>query len=311
MMAMGVIPGLAIAESATGGAAALVFAALVGASAAAAGRFGERPDYLLSDALGQDAAVKVPRWMSRDAPPRRPKLLIFPHDKWDEAATVAAALNRLGVRFFVPESDNEVWKVMFGEEHVLQSIEEVRALGPISWWKPALGRPTAAGRLVRDPGDDSSGHERRRFPLDFDLRHPGESFGLSKPEGDMTWTESRVVLMRLWSEPARSDVRITLRANALPGAHGGSQRVRVLLNGRMLQEILVSQLSDYSITVPRDCWNGGSSPGLVELAWELPDSCRPVAQAGSDSADSRLLGVCLRSLEFGLVAPAHGSGPSR
>ncbi len=311
MMAIWVIPGLTLAESATGSVTALVFAAIVSACAAAAGRFGERPDYLGADTLGQEAAVKVPRWLSREVLPQRAKLLIFSHDEWDEAATVAAALNRLGVRFFVPESDGGIWKEMFGEDHVIQSIEESRALGPFSWWKPALGRPMAAERLVRDLRDDSSGHERRRFPLDFDLRHPEETFGLSKPEGDMTWTESKVVLMRLWSEPARSDVRMTLRASALPRAHGGSQRVRVLANGRMLHEILVTQLSDYSITVPKECWNGGSSPGLVELAWELPDSCRPAAQADSDNADARLLGVCLRKLEFGLVAPADGFGLPR
>jgi hypothetical protein len=303
MMAIWVIPCLTLAESAAGSASALILATLVGALVATVGRYGERPDYIGPDTLGQEAAEKVPLWLSKEAHPERAKLLIFSHDQWEEAVTVAAALNRLGIRSYVPESDYGIWKVMFGEDHVIQSIEESRALGPFSWWKPAVGLPTGE-RLFRDVTDDSQGHERSRFPIDFDLRQPKESFGLSKPEDHGTWTESRVVLMRLWSEPARSDVRMTFRASALPLARGEFQRIHILINGSMLPEIIVTGLSDYSVTVPQEIWNEGSSPGLVDLEWGLPDSRRLVAQPNSNETDGRLLGICLHKLEFGLVTPA-------
>jgi hypothetical protein len=301
MMAIWAIPVLTLAEKATGGGMAMVVTALAGALVATAGRYGEKPVYIGPDTLGLEAAAKVPRWLSMEPRPGTAKLLIFAHDDWDAAVTVAAALNRRGVRFFVPESDSGAWTGMFGEDRVLHSLGDAQACGPFSWWRPALAQPLNGETLVRDMGDESSDHGRSRFPFEFDLQHPSESFGLSKPEGGWTWTESRVVLMRLWTETARSDVRITFRASALPSVHGETQRVHLLVNGTMLPEILVTELSDYSITVPQALWNGGSSPGLIDLDWGLPDSGRPAAQAGSTETDRRLLGIRLRKLEFALV----------
>jgi len=300
MMAIWVIPGLGIAENATGSATALILGALLVSFALAGSRYSRIPDFMESGDLGREAALKVPYWLSKEAHPGRPKLIIFSHDDWGEAVAVAAALNRLGFAFYVPESDSGIWKQMFGEDHVIQSLEQARSLRPFSWWRPALGRRDEP-RLVGELGDDSAGHERSRFPFNFDLRHPKESFGLSKPESEMTWTESRVVLMRLWSEPARSDVRMTLRASALPFVHGFSQRVRIMVNGTLLPEFVVSQLSDYSVAVPKGSWNAGATPGLVDLEWGLPDSYRLEALPGSKYPEARLLGVCLYSLKFQLV----------
>jgi hypothetical protein len=300
MMAIWVIPGLSIADDATAAATAPILGALFASFAIAGSRYGRIPDFMESGSLGQEAAQKVPHWLSNEAHPGRPKLIIFSHDDWGEAVAVAAALNRLGIAFYVPESDSGIWKEMFGDDHVLQSLEESRALGPFSWWRPALGRRDEP-RLVSELGDDSAGHEPSRFPFDFDLLHPRESFGLSKPEAEMTWTESRVVLMRVWSEPARSDVRITFRASALPFVHGFSQRVRIMVNGTLLPEFVVSRLSTYSVTVPKGSWNAGASPGLVDLEWGLPDSYRLEALPKSKDPEARLLGICLYSLKFQLV----------
>jgi hypothetical protein len=107
--------------------------------------------------------------------------------------------------------------------------------------------------------------------------------------------------MRLWSEPARSDVRIAFRANPLPIVNGESQRVRILVNGRMIAEMRVTHLADYSVVVPRETWNAGPLSGQIDLEWELPDSCRLSAQPGSESSEGRLLGICLRRLKFELV----------
>jgi hypothetical protein len=97
---------------------------------------------------------------------------------------------------------------------------------------------------------------------------------------------------------------MTFRASALPLARGEFQRIHILINGSMLPEIIVTGLSDYSVTVPQEIWNEGSSPGLVDLEWGLPDSRRLVAQPNSNETDGRLLGICLHKLEFGLVTPA-------
>jgi hypothetical protein len=299
MMAVWVIPGLTLAERASKGVMAVVLAALACAVAAGAGSYGRSPDYIGLYALGPEAEAKVPLWLSREARPQGAKLLVFPHDQWPEAVSVAAALNRRGIRFFVPGSDLGIWKELFGEDHVLKSIEESRAEGPFSWWRPGTGDINGE-RLVRDIGDDRAAHEPSRFPFGFDLQHPKEAFGLSRPEAGWTWTESKVVLMRLWSEPARSDVTMTIRASAVPLAAAGSQRVQFLVNGRILPEIHVTGLADYAVTVPEAAWNGGSPSGFIDLELGLPDSGRPAAQPDSDATDRRLLGICLHKLEFSL-----------
>ena len=300
------IPVLALAEGAGAGISALVLAALAAAILASAGRFGERPAFMGPDTLGREAAAAVPRWLSGEAHPERAKLLQFGPDQWVEAVTVAAALNREGIRSYVPESEFGEWRVMFGDDHVIHSLEEARALGPFSWWRPAA-RDGIGGRLAKDL-DDGSGRERMIFPFGFDVRNPRDSFGLSQPEDHGTWTESRVVLMRLWSEPARSDVTITFRASALPLRGGMSQRVRIVANGAALPEVLVADLADYATVVPRQSWNAGPAPGQVELQWGLPDATRPAAQPDTGSMDRRLLAICLHRIEFGL-APADPRQP--
>jgi hypothetical protein len=304
MMAIWVIPGLALAEEASGRTVGAVVALLVGTLAATAGRYGERPAFMEAETLGREAAVKVPQRLSKEAHPERAKLLIFAHDDWDQAVTVAAALNRMGIRSYVPQSDYGAWKEMFGEDHLIQSLEQARAFGPFSWWRPARGGK-AGEKLVDDLTDEFPRGDRSRFPFAFDLQHPEESFGLSAPEDGYTWTESKVVFVRLWSEAARSDVRMKFRASALPLIRGEFQRVRAMVNGTQLPEIDVTGLSDYSVTVPKESWNGGTPPGSVELALGLPDSARLSAQADSKDTDGRLLGICLHTLEFELVESGH------
>jgi len=302
MMALWIIPGLTLAEAAPGWAVGAVAALLAGTLAVAAGRYGKMPDYMEGDTVGREAATAVPLSLSREAHPGRAKLLVFAHDDWDQAVSVAAALNRMGIRSFVPQSSNGDWKVMFGEDHLIGSLEQARALGPFSWWRPAPGS-RAGTRLVDDLRDDFPGRERSRFPFAFDLRHPGESFGLAAPEDGYTWTESKVVFIRLWSEAARSDVRMTFRAYGLPLRHHKFQRVRVQVNGTELPGLRIGGLSDYSVTVPRAYWNGGAPAGLVELALELPDSARLAVQPRSKSMETRLLGICIRALTFEPIAP--------
>ena len=304
MMAIWVIPILTLAEEASGRTIGAVVVILAGALAANVGRYGELPYYMEIDALGREAAAKVARALSKETHPEKPKLLIFSHDDWDKAVTVAAALNRMGIRSYVPQSDYGIWRIMFGGDHVLDSVDQVKALGPFSWWRPARGSKDGA-RLVDDLRDEFPNRERSTFPFAFDLQHPEESFGLSVPEDHGTWTESKVVFFRLWSELARSDVRMTFRASAVPLERGEFQRVRILVNGTALPEILVTGLSDFSVTVPRTAWNGGTPPGLVELAWGLPDSARLAAQPHPTESDSRLLGLCLHRLRFELIAPGR------
>lgn len=302
MMAMWMIAGVTVAEQATRRIYKAGLIILAAAMAATAWRFGKLPDYMESDVLGREAAEKVPRELSREAHPRSAKLLLFAHDHWDHAVTVAAALNRMGIRSFVPESDFGDWRVLFGSDHVIDSLDQVLSLGPLEWWRPA--RVTGGGALLSENlRDEFPRGAPSRFPFSFDLMHPVESFGLSKPEAGFIWTESKVVLFRLWSEPARSDVRLKFRASALPLQRGESQRVRLLVNRRMLPEILVTKPSEYSVVVPRDSWNAGTPSGLVELAMELPDCARLAAQPHALETDRRLLGICLHSLEFELAEP--------
>lgn len=304
MMAIWVIPSLSLSEEASARTVGTVLVVLALAVTATAGRYGELPYYMEPDTLGQQAAVKVPQCLSREAHPEYAKLLIFSHDDWDQAVTVAAALNRMGVRSYVPQSDYGVWKEMFGRDHVIESLDQARAFGPFSWWRPARGSKNGA-TLADGLRDEFPSRERSKFPIVFDLQHPEESFGFSAPEKGIAWTESKVVFVRLWTEIAYSDVRMTFRASGVPLDRGELQRVLIRVNGTVLPEIRVTQLSNFTVTVPKESWNGGTTPGLVELAWGLPDSARLTAQPDSKDTDSRLLGICLHTLQFELVESGH------
>ncbi len=302
MMAIWVIAGMTVAEESSGRTFKAAVAVLAAAMAATALRFGKLPDYMEGDEVGREAAEKVPRALSQEAHPRNAKLLVFSHDDWDQAATVAAALNRMGIRSFVPESDFGDWRVLFGRDHVIDSLDQVLSLGPFDWWRPTRGQGVRA-QLADTLRDEFPRGAPSRFPFSFDLQHPVESFGLSKPENGFTWTESRVVFFRLWSEPARSSVRLKFRASALPLERGESQRVRILVNRSALPEIRVTKPSQYSVSVPKDSWNAGTPRGVVEVAMELPDCARLAAQPNALETDRRLLGICLHSLEFELEGP--------
>ncbi len=258
--------------------------------------YGRAPAYMEPNGLGREAEAKVARWLAQGAHPQRAKLLVFEHDDWDAAVTVAAALNRRGVRAYVPGSDYGIWTHMFGEDHVLQTLEEAHAVGPFDWWRPA--RPRRAGQWLADEPESGIAPRPRAFPVTLDLQDPGDVLGLSGPEPGIRWTESRVVLMRLWTEPAPSDVRIRIDASALPLERGESQRVQLLVNGTRLKGLTVTGRAVYSFVVPRAVWNQGASPGRVDLAWGLPDSARLSAQPHAVEKDGRLLGICLHSVVF-------------
>jgi hypothetical protein len=299
VMAVWIIPVLSVAEGASKRTFTATAVVLAGIVASTVNRYGRLPEYMVLETVGKEAAVIVPKNLATEAHPERPKLLVFAHDEWDQAVTVAAALNRMGIRSYVPESGYGIWKRMFGEDHVLESLDQAKALGPFTWWRPTRG---AAGymRLSEDLEDDMSEIKASRFPFSYDLAHPVESFGLSAPEGDTVWTESRVVLIRLKSEPATSDVQLTFRASGLPLDRGLLQRVRVSVNGTELPTVQVTDLADHSVTVPPQAWNGGPTPGEVDIALGLPDAARLTAQPHSTSTDGRLLGICLHELRFKL-----------
>ena len=300
MMAIWIIPALSFIEALSGSAVAWVATGIACIVGATAGRYGETPDYMRAETRGLAAAAKVPAWLASEAHPENPKLLIFRHDDWDDAVTVAAALNRAGVRFFVPESDYGIWRLMFGEGHILHSVEEAAANGPFSWWEPTLNAEPARNGL--NPGMIEVPNDRlRRFPFQFDFKSNRDSFGLSAPEPGGVWTESRVVILRLWSTEAASDVRIQFLASAVPLNRGMNQRVQLRVNGVSLPELRVTRRDGYSAVVPKEAWNRGSSPGYVEILMGLPDSGRLIAEPRSTSREGRLLGIFLEKLEFALV----------
>ncbi|HUR59198.1 MAG TPA: hypothetical protein VM029_15890, partial [Opitutaceae bacterium] len=76
------------------------------------------------DRRGDEVAARLPALLQADPKPAAAKLITFPPDEWYEAVTLARALQRVGLTFYVdPE-----WRFMFGEDHVFTADPHAVAL---------------------------------------------------------------------------------------------------------------------------------------------------------------------------------------
>ena len=135
---------------------------------------------------------------------------------------------------------------------------------------------------------------------------PFTSKGWAAPERGFVWSGARESTLVLPALRSRGEHRLYMILR--PFTHGTelpSQRVTVLLNGKLEAATKIRDVSVVSVPVPR-ALAGSDEP--ITLTLRLPDAARPSAVNGGD--DRRLLGVALYALKIMRIEQlqdGHGS----
>ena len=195
----------------------------------------------------------------------RPKLLVFEHYAWPEAAAVALELQRRGIPFYNSSS----WNFMLGRQH------DVDLLGPNPensadiWWVAAPGENglpiTKSLALFTAPVAVNP----KAGELNFDGRSSGYRHlvaGLSTGNTDYAATEAKRTAFVFMPLPAETDVQMIIDAqsNSRPDAPA-DQPGEVFFNGQSLGTVTAApDRRQFVLTIPRALWNQRSRT-LLEL----------------------------------------------
>ncbi len=252
---------------------------------------------------GDEVNARLEGLLHADPQPRAPKLLLFEGDSWYESVTVARALQRRGLAFYV----HPRWQFMFGADHVLRDTAPITSATGVSVWeiRPPRDAPKDAHTVNRDASLVFAGPaEITRLPahLDFSLNDHRRYtlFGIGAGEEASAWTDAHVAVLRFVAPPAGRDIALEFAGGAfLSDRKQKSQRVGVWANGRLLGRQLVgTDERTLRFVIPRELWNERSP---VSIVLELPDAVAPATAGHSD--DRRLLGLHLSHLSLAPIEP--------
>jgi hypothetical protein len=118
--------------------------------------------------------------------------------------------------------------------------------------------------------------------------------GWSKTEAEFTWTEGTAAKLALPISNSSNGLtlRITMSALIHP-PELTSQPVELYANGEKLSAWEVGDTAEFVATIPADMTKAG---GTLALEFKTPKATTP--KALGVNADSRILGICVRSLQL-------------
>lgn len=264
------------------------------------------------DLRGAEIAGNLPSLLHADPLPDAAKLLEFGflEGDWYETVTLARALQRSGLQFFVAPW----WAFMFGKEQVFVNQGHVLENNRISRWRivrrdavpdalpltqeygvvfsqaPALG-PLPATISFADTGNHGA------FIL----------FGIGDTEESAwAWTNANVAALEFQSGRQEADILAELDAGAF-GSRTKPQRAAFIVNGERLIQWQIGQRGTYAVKIPANVWNRRNP---VRIVLELPDARSPARIWGT--GERRILGLSLHALSFTpAVEPAPTPSISR
>lgn len=193
---------------------------------------------------------------------RRPKLVVFEHYAWPEAASVVLELQRRGIPFYV----SPTWNFMFGRRHSLRLLGAHPEEASDIWW-------------ITEPGPDgipiNSNLQLFTHPAVLDPQDAAVSFagkaggfrylvhGLSVGNVEFAWTDDQRIALKFQAAQATGDVKVTFDTNIHMRAQSPLvQPAEVFFDGRSLGIISVSKHEEQAIVIPGPLWNAASVPVL-------------------------------------------------
>jgi hypothetical protein len=188
----------------------------------------------------------------RADPDPRPKLLVFEHAHWPEAAGVALALRRHGVGFYAAPW----WTFMFQRRHDATTLGPEPEKQTSLWWIT----PSAAGGHPITRTLSIHHQPAPLLPAGGEIRfHAGENgvryvaLGISTSIDEFTWTNLPRVALRFAPGPTKEDVRIVFDAESADTSRPTS--AEVMFNGAAVGSVSVQARAEVSVTIPATLWN--------------------------------------------------------
>ncbi len=112
-------------------------------------------------------------------------------------------------------------------------------------------------------------------------------FGLSDPEEQYTWTDSKITMFSYRHPENCAGMRMHAKFN-LANVYHAPQQVKIKINGSEVFSESITGSFEFDYDVPRDCY--------VKMVIELPDAISP--SSVGESSDCRILSLGLRSIEI-------------
>lgn len=256
------------------------------------------------DLRGEEVAANLPGLLRADPLPEAAKLLEFGFEEgdWYETVTLARALQRSGLQFYVAPW----WTFMFGKEHAFENQDHRLENNLISRWRIVHRRlfPDAPP-LTRDYGVVFP-HAPALGPLPATLsfsdqgnHEPYTIIGIGRTEEpEWVWTEAKVAALEFQAERQDHDVLAKLDAGAFGGLKK-PQRAAFIVNGEQLAQWQIGQRGTFTARIPAKVWNLHTP---VRIVFDLPDARSPAKIWGS--SERRILGLSLYTLSFTPVEEA-------
>jgi hypothetical protein len=260
-------------------------------------------DHTFADSRGLALRETALQALAADERCDRPKLIVFEHDYWSEAASIALALRRAGADFRV----GPAWQFMFQSRYVPRAQELGSPELPYSVW-----------RFVRDP------HGERSFPVTrggqhlvfkpaklsptngrirFDVAQYYQYLvsGVSEPvPADGAWTDHSHAVLQFQPEPAATAVHLHLTAYPfLLDERVSLQPTELWFNDHLVFSAPFIEPGVLRALIPAEFWN---ERPIATIRLHLPNAHAP-ARLGL-WADTRYLALCLKELRTFADPPA-------
>lgn len=232
--------------------------------------------------------------IARDPRPDLPKLLAFEHDDWPVIASIALALQRAGVKYYVDAS----WEFMFQADRVVPSDLLRAATPPLSVWRFSRNPEAASSvrfkdglRIIQAPAELSPTNGL------IDFRTGGNlslylATGFSTPDNGSAWTNLPDVLLQFRPSPAEQDVEVEIVAEPfLPKGKIEMQPTELRFNGQLLFSAPFTEPGVLRVRILRELWN---QYPIASLHLHLPNARSP-SELGL-SGDVRAFSLQVRRL---------------
>jgi hypothetical protein len=288
---------------------------LVAGAAACGARF-FRVKIPTGDATGMPLLAATQAALRADPLPAAAKILVFDHDDWGIATSVALVLDRSGLNYFV-DPHRDAHEVMFGRSHALRP-PYLGSDPPRSVWRflrhadPGTGVAFVQGlRIAFAPGQLDPGRGEIAF-VDGGNFEQYELAGCTTPEsGDGNFTSTTLPEVEFDAIGSRAEHDVMVRLEARPYLDPPkikAQPMELWINGAKVGDATLdhenvratgAKLRFYAwqsvvFRVPAAQWNLSS---LVRMVLKFPNARSP-EQLGIN-ADPRILGWKIQKISFG------------
>jgi hypothetical protein len=206
-------------------------------------------------------------------PSLRPKLLVFEHYAWPEAATVALELQRRGIFFYT----SPAWNFMFGRQHDFNLLGPDPENSADVWWITRHGPDGTSITSDLQVFTQPAPLDPRNSEIAFALHANGFRFltvGLSPGNVDFAWSDQRRTAFEFRPLPAMGNVRVSLDVQMNPGGKLTLQPAEVFFDGHSLGTVSAGGRGELPVTIPRELWNSAPT-GVFEL--RFPEARRVTA----------------------------------